>query len=63
MTYKIEEIEKGRAFKIVFTNLPQPAGRLRGSLKLMTNYDDNPEITITLTGNFTKKTEDNEEKQ
>ncbi|MBN1626934.1 MAG: hypothetical protein JW944_10460 [Deltaproteobacteria bacterium] len=60
MTYRIEETEKGKVFKIVFTNLPQPAGRMRGSLKLMTNYDDKPEITITLTGNFTEKTKDNE---
>lgn len=62
MTYRIEEVEKGKAFKIFFTNLPLPAGRFSGSLKLMTNYDDNPEISITISGNFSKDTEDNEKK-
>lgn len=63
VTYRIEETEKGRAFKITFTNLPQPAGRFRGTLKLTTNYDDKPEITITLSGRFTEDTKENEEEQ
>lgn len=63
MTYSIEEIEKGKAYKIIFTNLPQPVGRFNGSLKLMTNYDDNPEIIITIRGNFSKDSEADEEKQ
>lgn len=62
MTYRIEEVEKGKSFKIFFTNLPLPAGRFSGSLKLMTNYDDNTEISITINGNFSKDTEDNEKK-
>jgi len=63
MTYRIEETEKGKAFKITFTNMPQPAGRFSGYLKLMTNYDDKPEITITLNCRFTKDAKDNEKKQ
>jgi len=63
MTYRIEEIEKGRAFKIVFTNLPLPAGRFHGSLKLMTNYNDKPEITLHISGNFRKETDTNEKIQ
>jgi hypothetical protein len=63
MTYTIEETEKGKAFRIVFTNMPQPAGRFSGYLNLTTNYDDSPEIKISLNCNFSKDKEDNEGKQ
>jgi hypothetical protein len=63
MTYSIEETEKGKAFKIVFKNMPQPAGRFSGYLNLMTNYDDTPEIKITISCNFSGDKADNEKKQ
>jgi hypothetical protein len=62
ITYQIEETEKGKAFKIIFTNIPQPAGHFNGFLKLLTNYDDKPEISISIYGDFLKKTEENEKK-
>lgn len=63
VTYRIEETEKGKEFEIVFTNRPQPAGRFIGALQLMTNYDDKPEINISIIGKFSKNTEDNEKRQ
>jgi hypothetical protein len=62
MSYRIKEIQKGKAFKIYFINVSLSAGRFHGFLKLMTNYDDKPEIKIFLSGNF-KNTEDNEKEQ
>lgn len=52
--YTIEEIEKGRKFKVRFTNIsgsPQP---YRGFLKLKTNYPEKPEVTIWIKGWFVK---------
>ena len=63
MTYSIKEIEKGKSFRIEFTNMPQPAGRFNGSLIMTTNYDDNPEIKISISANFIKNPEDNDKKQ
>jgi len=63
MNYTIEETEKGKAFRIVFTNKPQPAGHFNGYLSLTTNYEDNPEIKISINGNFLKDAEDNGKKQ
>jgi len=63
MTYTIEEVEKGRAFKIVFKNMPQSAGRFTGYLNLMTNYDDTPEIKISISCNFSKDKAENEKRQ
>jgi len=63
MTYSIAETEKGREFKVIFKNMPQPAGRFSGYLNLMTNYDDNPEIKITISCSFSRGKADNEKKQ
>lgn len=52
MNYTLEEIEKGRRFKVTFTNIPGPAQTYRGQLKLKTNYPENPEITIEIMGRF-----------
>ena len=63
MTYRIEVIEPGKAFRIHFTNIPLQAGSFKGSLKLKTNYDEKPEITIPISGNFLKDTEENGKNQ
>jgi len=55
MTYRIEEIEAGRLFKVYFTNIPGPAITFRGVLKLKTNYPDKPEISISIRAKFQKK--------
>ena len=52
--YTIEEIEKGRRFKVHFTNIPGPSQTYRGFLKLKTNYPEKPEVTIWIKGRFAK---------
>jgi len=52
--YTIEEIEKGRRFKIRFTSIPGPPQTYRGFLKLKTDYSEKPEITIKIRGRFDK---------
>lgn len=46
LTYRIDEIEKGKKFKILFKNIPGLVGNFRGFLKLQTNYPEKPEIVI-----------------
>ena len=52
VTYRIEEIETGRIYRIHFTSVPGPAIKYRGLLKLRTNYSEKPEITIGIRGSF-----------
>jgi hypothetical protein len=52
VTYKIEELEKGRRFRILFTNTPGPAEAFRGYLNLKTNYDAKPLINIRVISRF-----------
>jgi hypothetical protein len=62
MTYRIEEVQKGKLFRIYFTNLPEAAGSFSGLLVLTTNYDDTPEIKVSLNGNFQKNTDADEKR-
>jgi hypothetical protein len=52
LTYKIEEVEKGRKFHIHFRNLPDAPSRYHGYLKLKTNYPEKPELTIRIRARF-----------
>jgi hypothetical protein len=52
--YTLEEIEKGRRFKIHLTSIPGPQPTFRGALRLKTNYPEKPIITITITDRFVK---------
>ena len=54
VAYKIEEIDKGRAFRISFASIPGISGRYRGFLHLKTNYDDKPNINISIRCQFQK---------
>jgi hypothetical protein len=54
VTYRIEEVEAGRIFKVHFTSIPGPAGTYQGVLKLKTNYPERPEITIRVMGKIRK---------
>jgi hypothetical protein len=54
--YKIEELEKGRRFRILFTNAPGPAETFRGYLDLKTNYDAKPLINIRVISRFVETT-------
>jgi hypothetical protein len=53
-TYKIEEIEKEKIFKVHITNVPGAASYFRGYLKLKTNYSEKPAILIKIKGKFVK---------
>jgi hypothetical protein len=55
ITYTLEEIEKGRKFRVRFKSIPGPAGNYRGFLRLRTNYSEKPEVTIWIWGRFTGK--------
>lgn len=46
LTYRIDEIEKGKRFKISFRNIPGQIGNFRGFLKLQTNYPEKPEVVV-----------------
>ena len=53
VTYRIEEVEKDRVYRIHFTNIPGTLNYYRGTLKLKTNYSIKPEIVIWVRGRFT----------
>ena len=53
VTYRLEELEKGRKYKLRFENIPGSAENYRGFLKLRTNYSEKPEITIWIWAKFT----------
>lgn len=55
LTYTLEEMEKGRRFQIRFTTIPGPCGIYKGFLKLKTNYQERPEITIWIRGRVREK--------
>jgi len=49
VTYRIEELEPGKNFRLHFTSIPGKAGNYRGVLKLKTNYSEKPELIIWIT--------------
>jgi hypothetical protein len=53
--YRIESIQEGKNFRVVFTNIPGSAETYRGFLKLKTNYTEKPIITIPIRGKFKNK--------
>ena len=54
VTYSIEEVDKGRRFKVSFTSIRGVAGSYRGFLNLKTNYDEKPVLNIRISGRFVK---------
>jgi hypothetical protein len=50
--YKIEPVQEGKNFRIVFTSIPSSAETYQGFLKLKTNYAEKPVITIPIRGKF-----------
>lgn len=57
VTYRLEEIEAGKHYRIHFTRLPGQVGVYRGILKLKTTYPEKPELAIGLTAQFYKVTD------
>ena len=51
---KLEEIQKGRIFKIRFTSIPGAPQTYHGFLNLKTNYPEKPEINIRIRCRFVK---------
>ena len=52
LKYDIETVEKGKAYRIRFTSIPDVKESFRGILKLKTNYPEKPEITLIVSGRF-----------
>jgi hypothetical protein len=52
--YALEEVEKGRTFRIRFISIPGTEQTYQGRLSLKTNYPEKPEITIRIRGKFRK---------
>lgn len=50
----MQEIEKGRKFRIRFTSIPGPAQAYHGILKIKTNYPEKPEIILKIRGSIRK---------
>ena len=50
--YKLEPVQEGESYRIVFTSIPGPAETYRGFIKLKTNYSEKPVITILIRGKF-----------
>lgn len=52
IAYRMEEVQRGKLYRVYFANRPGPAEFYRGVLKLKTNYPEKPEITIRIRGRF-----------
>ncbi|MBN1625277.1 MAG: DUF1573 domain-containing protein [Deltaproteobacteria bacterium] len=50
--FSMEEIERGRAYRLNFSNKPELSGVFSGQLRLKTNYPEQPEILIKIRGRF-----------
>jgi hypothetical protein len=48
VSYRIDEIEKGKRFRISFRNVSGQIGNLSGVLKLQTNYPEKPEVAVLI---------------
>jgi len=55
VSYIIRELEKGKKFRIIFTNTNTSPGSYYGYLRLKTNYQEDPQITIRIRCRILKK--------
>lgn len=55
VSYELRELEKGKKFRVTFTNKNTSPGSYYGYLRLKTNYQEKPEITIRIRGRILKK--------
>lgn len=56
ISYRIETLEAGVKYRIIFKSLPGPIGTFKGLLRLKTNYSDKPEIYIPIMLQIRKNT-------
>ena len=54
VTWSIQEIQKGKRFRIKLKSVPGSSEDYRGFLTLQTNFPEKPEITIWIIGRFRK---------
>jgi hypothetical protein len=52
VAYRIDELEKGRRFRVVIFDLPGGSEAYRGYLNLKTNYSEKPVVNIKIIGRF-----------
>lgn len=52
VTYTLSEIEKGKRYRVNFQNVPGKHRNYRGFLKLKTNFDEKPDVTLWIVGRF-----------
>jgi hypothetical protein len=50
--FNIEEVTKGKHFRITFTSIPNVGNYYQGLLKLRTSYPEKPELVIHVRGRF-----------
>jgi hypothetical protein len=50
VSFKVEEIEKGRKYQVRFESIPGSPQTYQGFLKIKTNYAEKPEMTIWIRG-------------
>jgi hypothetical protein len=55
VTWSLQEIEKGKKFRIRLKTIPGGSEDYRGFLALKTNFPEKPELTIWIIGRFTKQ--------
>jgi hypothetical protein len=52
ISYKLETVEAGKLYRVVFKNNPAIQGNLNGELRLRTNYVEKPRIKIGVRSRF-----------
>ena len=52
VNFNIEEVAKGKHFRVTFTSIPNTGNSYQGLLKLKTSYPEKPELLIYVMGRF-----------
>jgi Protein of unknown function (DUF1573) len=52
VTYSVSEIEKGKRYRVTFQKIAGKRENYRGFLKLKTNFEEKPDITLWIIGRF-----------
>jgi hypothetical protein len=50
--FNIEEVTKGKHYRVTFTSIPNAGNYYQGLLKLRTSYPEKPELVIHVRGKF-----------
>jgi hypothetical protein len=50
--FNIEEVAKGKHFRVTFTSIPNVGNYYQGLLRLRTSYPERPEVVIHVRGKF-----------